>query len=88
MCIRASNGANLSRCAKHIRLTRESHFPATIADLYNPEKMPENLRQAHDHNDEVFERIYIGRRFKNDTERLEKLFDLYTKMTTKVPRQS
>ena len=27
------------------------------------------------------ERIYIGRRFKNDTERLEKLFDLYTKMT-------
>jgi hypothetical protein len=29
----------------------------------------------------VLERIYIGRRFKNDTERLEKLFDLYTKMT-------
>jgi hypothetical protein len=27
------------------------------------------------------ERIYIGRRFRNDTERLEKLFDLYTKMT-------
>ncbi len=26
------------------------------------------------------ERIYIGRRFRNDTERLEKLFDLYTKM--------
>ena len=43
--------------------------------------MPENLRQAHEHNDEVLERIYIGRRFKNDTERLEKLFDLYTKMT-------
>jgi hypothetical protein len=44
--------------------------------------MPENLRQAHDRNDEVLERIYIGRRFKNDTERLEKLFELYTKMTT------
>jgi hypothetical protein len=29
----------------------------------------------------VLERIYIGRRFRNDTERLEKLFDLYTKMT-------
>lgn len=27
------------------------------------------------------ERIYIGRRFKNDCEWLEKLFDLYTKMT-------
>jgi hypothetical protein len=44
--------------------------------------MPENLRHAHDLNDEVLERIYIGRRFKNDTERLEKLFDLYTKMVS------
>jgi len=44
--------------------------------------MPENLRRAHDRNDEVPERIYIGRRFKNDTERLENLFDLYTKMTS------
>ncbi len=52
-----------------------------FADLYDPEKMPENLRHAHDRNDEVLERIYIGRRFKNDTERLEKLFELYTKMT-------
>ena len=34
--------------------------------------MPDNLRAAHDRNDEVLERIYIGRRFKNDTERLEK----------------
>ncbi|MCY6462563.1 hypothetical protein OYB20_24440 [Escherichia coli] len=39
-----------------------------------------DLRAAHERNDEVLERIYIGRRFKNDTERLEKLFDLYTKM--------
>ena len=43
--------------------------------------MPDDLRAAHDRNDEVLERIYIGRRFKNDTERLEKLFELYTKMT-------
>ena len=62
-------------------LAREHHFPATIADLYDPETMPADLRAAHDRNDEVLERIYIGRRFKNDTERLEKLFDLYTKMT-------
>ena len=75
------NKADLTRCAENILLAREMHFPATIADLYDPDTMPENLRQAHEHNDEVLERIYIGRRFKNDTERLEKLFDLYTKMT-------
>lgn len=78
------NRADLTRCAEDILLAREEHFPATIADLYDPEKMPANLRAAHDRNDEVLERIYIGRRFKNDTERLEKLFDMYTKMTSKV----
>jgi hypothetical protein len=71
----------LTKSAENILLAREAHFPATIADLYDPEKMPENLRRAHDANDELLERIYIGRRFRNDTERLEKLFDLYTKMT-------
>lgn len=76
------NKEDLTRCAEEILLAREAHFPATIADLYDPENMPEDLRRAHDRNDEVLERIYIGRRFKNDTERLEKLFDLYTQMTT------
>lgn len=75
------NKADLTACAENILLARETHFPATIADLYAPDKMPENLRRAHERNDEVLERIYIGRRFKNDTERLEKLFELYTKMT-------
>ncbi|WDM68978.1 class I SAM-dependent DNA methyltransferase [Xanthomonas cucurbitae] len=75
------NKYDLTRCAEDILLARESHYPATIADLYDPEKMPDDLRRAHERNDEVLERIYIGRRFRNDTERLEKLFDLYTKMT-------
>ena len=79
------NKADLTRCAENILLAREVHFPATIADLYDPEAMPDNLRAAHAHNDEVLERIYIGRRFKNDTERLEKLFQLYTQMTATTP---
>lgn len=79
---------DLSRCAKDILLAREAHFPATIAELYDPEEMPEDLIAAHQRNDEALERIYIGRRFRNDTERLEKLFDLYTKMTTdKAPKK-
>jgi hypothetical protein len=77
------NKEDLTRCAEEILLAREAHFPATIADLYDPEKMPADLRAAHDRNDETLERIYIGRRFRNDTERLEKLFELYTKMTKK-----
>ncbi len=81
------NKADLTRCAEDILLAREAQFPATIAELYDPERMDRDfpdLRAAHDRNDEVLERIYIGRRFKNDTERLEKLFDLYTKVTKKA----
>jgi hypothetical protein len=74
------NKADLTRSAEDILLAREHHFPATIADLYDPAAMPADLRAAHDRNDEVLERIYVGRRFKSDTERLEKLFDLYAKM--------
>lgn len=77
------NKDDLTRCAEDILLAREAHFPATIADLYDPETMPANLRAAHERNDETLERIYLGRRFKNDTERLEKLFALYTEMTAK-----
>jgi restriction-modification enzyme MmeI-like protein len=80
------NKADLTRCAEDILLAREAHWPATIADMYNPDRMDTefpDLRAAHDRNDETLERIYIGRRFKNDTERLETLFEMYTAMTAK-----
>jgi len=78
------NKTDLTRCAEDILLAREAHFRATIADLYKPDAMPDDLRAAHDRNDKVIEQIYIGRRFRNDTERLEHLFKRYTDMTTKV----
>ncbi|KGF71392.1 lactate dehydrogenase, partial [Neosynechococcus sphagnicola sy1] len=79
------NKTELTRCAEEILLAREHYFPATIAEMYDPDRMDSEfplVREAHDRNDEILERIYIGRRFKNDTERLEKLFELYTKMTS------
>jgi hypothetical protein len=81
------NKADLTHCAEDILIAREHHFPATIADLYAPDTMPADLHAAHERNDEVLERIFIGRRFKNDTERLEKLFELYTKMTAGQKKQ-
>ena len=70
----------LEDSASKILIARESYWPATIADMYDPDRMDAefaHLREAHEHNDELLERIYIGRRFKNDTERLEKLFEMY-----------
>jgi len=78
------NKNDLTQSAEEILLAREHYFPATIADMYDPTRMDQEfplVREAHNRNDEIIERIYIGRRFKNDTERLEKLFEMYTKMT-------
>lgn len=81
-----TNRRDLTLSAEGILLARGEHFPATIAALYDAEEMPEDLRRAHDANDEMIERIYIGRRFRNDTERLGKLFELYTQMTAAEPQ--
>ncbi|MFB9151668.1 class I SAM-dependent DNA methyltransferase [Roseovarius ramblicola] len=80
---------DLTSSAQEILLAREAHFPASIGELYNPDEIPADLVAAHDHNDEVLERAYIGRRFRNDTERLEKLFALYSHVSDPAaPRRS
>lgn len=78
------NKYDISNSACNILLAREAHYPASIAELYNPETMPGDLREAHQINDDIIERIYIGRRFRNDTERLEKLFALYAKLNPTI----
>lgn len=67
----------LTASAMDILRCRYGHHPATIAELYDPDKMPEDLRAAHKANDDLLESMYIGRPFRNDTERLEHLFKLY-----------
>ena len=71
------NRDDLTRSAETILLIRERHFPATIANLYDPENMPPDLREAHQQNDEIVDRIYFGCRTKNETDRLERLFKMY-----------
>jgi len=78
------NKMDLTSSAEDILIAREIHFPKSIADLYDSEQMPTNLRNAHQKNDEILERIFIGRCFRNNSERIEKLFDLYCNNTKKI----
>lgn len=73
----------LEEAAWRIVAARENNPGMTIGDLYDPEKMPADLLSAHRELDELLETIYIGRPFKNDTERLEHLFKLYAAKTKK-----
>lgn len=74
------NKQDLTSSAAEILLSREAYYPATIGEMYDPDRMAADfprLQVAHERNDEIIERIYIGRKFRNDTERLEKLLGLY-----------
>lgn len=59
---------------------REAHAEKTLAQLYDPDKMPDGLREAHRLNDLAVERCYRSRPFESDEERLEYLFKLYEQM--------
>lgn len=66
--------------AKQVLAARENHSELTMAELYDPEKMPEDLRSAHSSLDIAVEQCYRKRPFDNDEKRMEYLFKLYEKM--------
>lgn len=70
----------LTQCTFRILEEREKHSEKTLAELYDPDKMPEGLKEAHRLNDEAVERCYRSAPFNSDEERLEYLFKLYEKM--------
>jgi hypothetical protein len=59
---------------------REKHSEKTLAQLYDPDKMPQGLRDAHRENDLAIERCYRSKPFDSDEERLEYLFKMYEQM--------
>lgn len=73
----------LERLAQNILNIRDENFEMTLGEMYNPETMPDELREAHHQLDLAVERIYRPEPFTSDEERLEHLFKLYSKMTKK-----
>lgn len=73
----------LTEAAEEVLLIRAEYPERTLAELYDPDKMPQNLREAHAALDDIVESCYPGYPFANDEARLECLFKLYEKMTSK-----
>ena len=57
-----------------------AHPNVTLADLYDPDLMPADLRKAHQTLDRAVDRLYRRSAFTSDRERVEHLFGLYEKM--------
>ena len=66
---------------------REKHSQKTLAQLYDPDKMPEGLKKAHHNLDIAIEQCYRSKPFESDEERLEYLFKMYEEMTAKEKKK-
>lgn len=73
----------IEETAENVLVTRAFYPEKTLAELYDPDKMPEDLKEAHAVLDDIVESCYPGYPFANDEARLECLFKLYEKMTNK-----
>ena len=70
----------LAPYAEAVLTARAAHLDATLADLYDPDLMPVNLRKAHQVLDRAVDRLYRRSPFPSDRERVEHLLALYEKM--------
>ena len=71
----------LEKQTRRVIAAREAHPEKTLAELYDPDKMPDNLKQAHSEMDKTIDELYQNRPFKDGSERLACLIKLYNKMT-------
>lgn len=70
----------LEDSAMRIIEARENHYKNTMAQLYDPDKMPDDLRAAHESNDLLVDSLYRRSGFDNDSERLQELFRRYKEL--------
>lgn len=71
----------LTVAALRVLDVREYHCERTLAELYDPDKMPDDLRAAHAEVDALVDSIYSKRGYETDEQRLSDLFAMYEEMT-------
>lgn len=76
-----SKKAEITNAILEVLSVRELYPEKTLAKLYDPDLMPDDLLAAHEYLDGVVDCCYQNKPFKGDDERLECLFKLYEKMT-------
>ncbi|WGE41824.1 N-6 DNA methylase [Actinobacillus equuli subsp. haemolyticus] len=76
--------AHIEQLAEDILLTRADYPAMTLAQLYNPETMPEPLKQAHQTLDKAVEKLYRDKPFNDAAERVAFLFQRYEELTKKA----
>ena len=76
----SADRSKLETLAQAVLAARAAHPGATLADLYDPDLMPPNLRRTHHALDRAVDRLYRRTRFTSERERVEHLFALYERL--------
>lgn len=71
----------LTVAALRVLDVREYHCEKTLAELYDPDLMPADLRQAHGEVDALVDSLYSKKPYETDEQRLSDLFAKYEAMT-------
>jgi len=71
---------NIESLAEEILLARASNAGMSLAELYDPDKMPEDLKQAHSTLDDAVDKLYRPQGFANTEERLAHLLARYEQL--------
>lgn len=71
----------LTAAALRVLDVREYHCEKTLAELYDPDEMPDDLREAHAAVDALVDSIYSKKPYETDEQRLSDLFAMYERMT-------
>ena len=71
------NKKNVEAKAQKILDVRKEFSESSLADLYDPDAMPPKLTKAHRELDKAVDKCYRSQLFKNDSKRIEFLFNLH-----------
>lgn len=74
--------------AQNVLDARDLYPELTLADLYDPDKMPPELKAAHEHLDRAVDQLYRAKAFENDEERLQMLFEKYEKLVASAKEET
>ena len=74
---------SLEKPARDVLDIRKKYSDSTLADMYDPDTMPPDLKKIHDGLDRAVEKLYRKEPFKSDEDRLDFLLEEYQKMISK-----
>ena len=84
----AAQRAKIETLAQAVLDARAAHPTSSLADLYDPDTMPGNLRKAHNALDLAVDRLYRPAPFASDRDRVEHLFGRYEALVNPLEREA